>query len=829
MLSAASARDDATGAVAEQEVQSLITAWWVGIWLSVVVVLGCEAYALATWSSGEHRDLILVVTTLGLLSVPVLINLPIERMVRHRRREWYFVAWTAFDIVLLACAAALDGGSESPFALLLVLPFLYAALTYTLTMTAMVAAIDLLAFLAIAVLVGGGVAYSAMGAFSLVCVAILGAWHARSHSARQRALVETAQALVATEKSSRLRAAQQREVARLGQRALTGAGIPELRIAVVNLVERVLEVDLAAVLKVTEGGEGFEFAASVGIPENEARRARVPGGRGSQSGYTLATGAPTVVTDWATETRFSPSPIAAKLGTVSGVIVLIKGKGSPYGVLGAQTLRHREFTAEDVSFLQALANVLANAIERRSSEERVQHEALHDPLTDLPNRNLFFDRLGHALAQTRRHDSAVAVLFLDLDQFKLVNDSLGHAAGDELLASVAPRLQSAVRPGDTVARFGGDEFAVLAEDVSSERDAVRVAERIAEALTRPFVLRQREHFASVSIGIAIGAGPERPEDLVRDADAALYRAKDRGRGGYEIFDEVMRSRAVDHMRTENDLRRALQRSELELHYQPVIDLRDRSIVMLEALLRWRHPERGLLVPAAFIPVAEESRLIVPIGHWVIEQACLRAAAWQALDPDASPIGVAVNLSAPQLADSRLVRSVQSAVETSGIDPSTLRLELTERTLFEEAEDPEPSLRALQGLGVRLLLDDFGRGFSPLGYLKRLPLSGIKLDRTFSEDLSFDGRDAAIVRAINELAGALQMDVCAGGIETAEQLEAVEALGCTHAQGFLLGRPQASEEIDALLRDRPASRGGLASSDGRPARAARSGRSAGAQE
>jgi predicted signal transduction protein with EAL and GGDEF domain len=354
-----------------------------------------------------------------------------------------------------------------------------------------------------------------------------------------------------------------------------------------------------------------------------------------------------------------------------------------------------------------------------------------------------------------------------------------------------------------VARFGGDEFAVLAEGISSERDATRVAERIAESLTRPFVLRGREHFASASIGISISTGSEEPEALIRDADAALYRAKDRGRGGYEIFDEVMRSRVIDHMQTENDLRGALQRSELELHFQPIINLRDGSIVLLEALLRWQHPERGLLTPAAFIPVAEESRLIVPIGRWVIEEACRSAAAWQALNPDGRPVGVSVNLSARELSDPELLHYIKAGLDGSGIDPSTLRLELTESTLLEEAETPEVGLEGLRDLGVRLILDDFGTGFSSLGYLKRLPLSGIKLDRAFVENVTEGREDAAIVRAITEMASALGLEVCAEGVETPEQLAVVRELGCSHAQGFHFSHPLPAdgihEQLDAQLK------------------------------
>ena len=663
----------------------------IGIWMSVIVSVGSLAYALATWGE-PHREWIAAISVLALLSVPAIKALPLERIVRNDVwREPFFVAWSVADVLFIVACSALDGGTRSPYTLFLVLPFLFAALSYPLRGTLTVGAVIVVSVFVVSQTIGGGLAYSGMGAFALLCVALLSSWEARNQSSLRSELAGTAEALRGSESNSWIQAQQQREVARFGQLALGGAGTDALQAEAVKLVARTLQVDIAGVLKVQGTGDEFLIVAGVGIPEGAVGRARVPGGQGSQSGYTLSTGSPTVVTDESQEERFERSPILTELGALSGVTVLIKAKGQPYGVLGAQHKEARGFTPQDVSFMQAIANILANAIERRGAEEKTRHEALHDPLTTLPNRNLFLDRLGHAMAQARRRRDSVAVLFLDLDQFKLVNDSLGHAAGDELLAAVAPRLQQALRPSDTVARFGGDEFAILVEEVRGERDAIRVAERISESLTRPFVLRRHEHFVSASIGISIGGGRESAEDLIRDADSALYRAKDRGRGGYEIFDEAMRSRVIDHMQTENDLRVALQRSELVLHYQPIVALQDSSVMLFEALLRWRHPERGLIPPAAFIPVAEESRLILPIGRWVLEKACREAAAWQRKDPDGAPVGVSVNLSARELADPQLLRSVESAIELSGIDPYTLRLELTESTLFEETEDPVRSL------------------------------------------------------------------------------------------------------------------------------------------
>jgi diguanylate cyclase (GGDEF)-like protein len=455
-----------------------------------------------------------------------------------------------------------------------------------------------------------------------------------------------------------------------------------------------------------------------------------------------------------------------------------------------------------VNFIQAMANALASAIERRAEEEDAQHRALHDSLTGLPNRALFEDRLGRALAEQERRGSSVAVIFCDIDHFKLVNDSLGHQAGDELLRVIAPRLKQALRPGDTVARFGGDEFGVLLEDVASERDATKVAERIAAALTRPFVVEGREHFVTVSSGIATGRAADLPATLIRDSDAAMYRAKERGRARYEIFDQTMRIRVARRLQIENELRSAVERDELRVHYQPVVSLTTGRITGAEALVRWQHPRHGLMQPADFIPIAEETGLISAVGRWVLEQACRQTAGWHRARADEAPIAISVNMSVRQLGDHRLLTEfVRRTLDSTGLDPVCLSLELTEGALIDETETAAAALRDLKGLGIRLVLDDFGTGYSSLASLQRLPFDSIKLDRTFVSRLGDDRVDHAIVTAVVALAQTLDLTVIAEGVETEEQLAIVKALGCHHAQGFYFSRPVEPEEFGVLLEAR----------------------------
>ena len=431
-------------------------------------------------------------------------------------------------------------------------------------------------------------------------------------------------------------------------------------------------------------------------------------------------------------------------------------------------------------------------MDREAADAALERLALHDVLTGLPNRALFLDRVRHALAAARRPGASVAVLFADLDRFKLVNDGLGHGAGDQLLVLVAERMRSVVRPTDTVARLGGDEFALLCQDLDGPADAVAVAERVAEAMARPFLLGGTEVFVTASVGVVVGAAHEGPESLLRDADAAMYRAKDRGRARHEVFDDAMRVAAVTRLRLSRDLRWALERDELHLVYQPVIDLGWRGTTAVEALLRWRHPVHGPVSPGEFIPLAEESGLIVPIGAWVLGQACRQAVAWEA---DGQVLTVAVNLSARHFCHPGLVDTVAGALRDSGLDPARLHLEITESAVMDEPEAAIEVMEELKALGVGLAIDDFGTGYSSLGYLKRFPVDALKVDRSFVGGLGSNLQDRTIAAAVVGLAHSLGLTAVAEGVETDQQLEELRALGCDSAQGFLWSRPV---EPDALV-------------------------------
>jgi diguanylate cyclase (GGDEF)-like protein/PAS domain S-box-containing protein len=439
---------------------------------------------------------------------------------------------------------------------------------------------------------------------------------------------------------------------------------------------------------------------------------------------------------------------------------------------------------------------------RRSAEEQLAHQAFYDPLTDLPNRALFMSRLEHALAADGRAP-AVAVLFLDLDGFKLINDSLGHGAGDEVLVAVGRRLVRCLRPSDTLARFGGDEFTVLLTDVDGPEQALGVAERLLESLQAPVTLAQRRLFITGSVGVVFNTGAAQPVELLRQADIALYQAKGAGKNRAVLFDSEMNEQVLHRLELETDLRGAVDRGEMQLHYQPEVDLRSGAIVGVEALLRWYHPRRGPIPPSLFIPIAEDTGLILALGAWVLEQACRQGAAWQALLPDGPPLVVSVNLSARQVTQPDLVPLVTRVLADTKLPPGCLRLEITESVLVEDLEATAPTLQTLRGLGVRLAIDDFGTGYSSLSYLRRLPVDMVKVDRSFVAEVGDDMSALAIVRAVSSLAHALGMSVSAEGIETADQLARVQTLGCDFGQGFYFAAPLPPEQIATLLEQRTA--------------------------
>ncbi|MCB1259279.1 MAG: PAS domain S-box protein [Acidimicrobiales bacterium] len=491
-------------------------------------------------------------------------------------------------------------------------------------------------------------------------------------------------------------------------------------------------------------------------------------------------------------------PALADIGMWSGELTVVRHDGRHVPVL-AQLLVH----LDGEGTVEFFSGVLHDISERKAFETALAHQATHDPLTGLPNRTLLLTRLEHALARARRQRSRTAVLFCDLDHFKIVNDSLGHDVGDRLLVEITERLRHALRPGDTIARFGGDEFVVLCEDLHGRADAVAIAERVIEALSGAFAIDDAEIHVGASLGIAFPDDPDaHPGTLIRDADAAMYRAKEKGRGRWEIFDNAMRASAVDRLDIENFLRRALDRRELRVHYQPVVDLVTGAISGVEALLRWEHPERGLLQPSEFIGVAEETGLIVGIGRWVIEQACVQARRWEAALPGQRPLQVSVNLSGRQLGHPSLVDDVRAILEATGMPPARLELEITESVLMDDVEASEETLHRLRGLGVRIAVDDFGTGYSSLSYLRRFPVDRLKVDRSFVRGLGEDPSDSAIVTAIVTLAHTLGLDALAEGVETTVQLEELRTLGCDHAQGFWFAKPLGSEDLADLLKRHP---------------------------
>jgi diguanylate cyclase (GGDEF)-like protein len=446
---------------------------------------------------------------------------------------------------------------------------------------------------------------------------------------------------------------------------------------------------------------------------------------------------------------------------------------------------------------------LEDAIQGRTAETELAVQAFRDRLTGLPNRALFMERLTQAIRRSDRRKLCSAVLFLDLDRFKLVNDSLSHEAGDQLLIQTAKRLMGCIRPEDTVARLGGDEFVVLFEDIPSVHEGLRVADRIVQSHTQPYKVAGEEVFLTCSMGIALSnSGDTLPSDLIRDAEVAMYRAKTRGGRGLEVFDPSMNAQALARLKLEGDLRRGLERSEFVLHFQPVVGLTTRLIEGWEALVRWQHPERGLVSPLEFIPLAEETGFIEPLGKWILEEACRQAGAWARAFPSQPPRIMNVNVSGRQFGQPHLVEDVTNALAQSGLDPHCLKLELTETVMMRDPEASLEAMKVFRSMNIQLVVDDFGTGYSSLNYLKQFPVDTVKIDKSFVDGLGHDRQSTALVAAVISLAGALGMKVTAEGIETAEQMACLQELKCDQGQGYLFSRPLPAEAAERMLERNP---------------------------
>lgn len=474
-------------------------------------------------------------------------------------------------------------------------------------------------------------------------------------------------------------------------------------------------------------------------------------------------------------------------------IVVMSSSDDEQSAVDALKSGAQDYLVKSPADTKVMVRSLRYAIERKRTEQHIHRLANYDRLTQLPNRDLCQDRLRQAIAQAARQNTLVALLFFDLDRFKVINETLGHGHGDKLLQHVAQRMRSSLRESDTVGRLGGDEFMVILTGLTDTSDAARVAQNILNTLVRPITLDNHEVFVTTSIGISLYPNDAKDvESLTKNADAAMYRAKEQGRNHYQFYTLDMNARAMERLNLENDLRHALERDEFLLHYQPQFDLSSQQIVGFEALLRWDHPDQGFISPVDFIPIAEETGLIMPIGEWVLNAACQQAKQWQ--DQGFNNANIAVNLSNRQFAQENVLETVTKALDRCGLDPAHLELEITESCIMENPEEAIVVLRQLNDMGVRISIDDFGTGYSSLSYLKRFPLDTLKIDRSFVNDITEDPDSAVIVEAILAMAHSLRLNVVAEGVETREQMAFLEAHDCDIIQGYLLSKPLPAADV-----------------------------------
>lgn len=597
------------------------------------------------------------------------------------------------------------------------------------------------------------------------------------------------------ERSLTTRARQQAVIAELGQRALSGAGLERLFAHAVDLVRETLEVAFSGLLQYCHDTESLRLRAGAGFDASSVRPRVEQTARGWPARAALSGEGALVVEDYALEQRFSRSPVLEDLGVVSAASVLIRTEGEPFGVLGVYDTAPRRFSADDVHFLDAVANVVAAAVRQRKTEEALAHQAVHDHLTGLPNRTLLLDRVQQTTVRAEREPSPFALLLLDLDRFKELNDTFGHHYGDLLLQQLARRWLNVVRDSDTIARLGGDEFAILLPGADADGAAV-VASKLLEALADPFVIESQSILISASLGIAVY--PEHGLDasmLLRCADIAMYTAK-RSNSGYALFSLHQDRNSPERLALVTDLQSAIARHEIKLHYQPKIGLRSGEIRGVEALARWRHPTRGFIPPDEFIALAEHTGLIKPLTEWVLEEAIAQSQRWRDAGLD---LNIAVNLSARNLHEGDLVATVSR--QASDRDLTGLTVEITESALMLDPLTARQVITGLHDRGIRISIDDFGTGYSSLAYLKRLPVDEIKIDRSFIADLADDASDALIVRSVVDLGHNLRLDVIAEGVEDEETQRLLRDLGCDVAQGYYYSRPLPPAELVDWLRKR----------------------------
>lgn len=523
----------------------------------------------------------------------------------------------------------------------------------------------------------------------------------------------------------------------------------------------------------------------------------IPGGLFSRARHS---GEPVWVNDVTSDTRFRRAPLAAKAGLHAAFAFPIRSGNEILGVMEFFSLANRPPDEALLQSTRAIGGQIGLFIARKQAEERIRHLAHYDELTGLPNRSMFSQRLAHAIAQARRSSTQLAVLFIDLDRFKNINDTLGHAAGDTVLKEVAERLRGCLRETDTVGRLSGDEFVVMLEEMPQSMHCAEVAKKILAAVARPFLLDLQEYHLTASVGISTyPTDSEGLQGLLKNADVAMYRAKELGKNNFQFYSTQMNIHNLERLALESGLRRALERDEFVLHYQPKIDIRSGEIIGMEALVRWQHPTKGLIAPMQFIPLAEETGLIVPIGQWVLKTACARNKSWQ--EQGLPPLCIAVNLSARQFTHENLLQDVARVLSETGLEAAFLELEITESMVMNDPEEAIELLHKMKAMGVTIAIDDFGTGYSSLSYLKRFPIDSVKIDRTFIKDLPLDGDDAAITQAIIAMAHGLKLKVIAEGAETGEQLNFLRTHKCDEMQGYYFSKPLPESEFISLLQSR----------------------------